>query len=72
MYFSFQMNNQFSGLNVHPAGVQGGNSPNLIQGNTNQFSAANIKGDRTYFVFVVFFIAVDFYSLEHKTAIKRK
>jgi len=40
----YQMNNQFSGLNVHPAGVQGGNSPNLIQGNTNQFSAANIKG----------------------------
>ena len=40
------MNNQFSGLSVGPAGVQGGYSPNLMQGNTNQFSPANIKGNR--------------------------
>ena len=39
------MNNQFSGLSVGPAGVQGGYSPNLMQGNTNQFSPANIKGN---------------------------
>ena len=63
------MNNQFSGLSVGPAGVQGGYSPNLMQGNTNQFSPANIKGNSAINVSIVYFtfqIAIVLLSIHEK------